>query len=94
MSRSPGGKTSITVTGENESWAVTVADSASSRAYTVSLRDDYFKSLSDGVESKASFIRRSFEFLLERESKESILGSFDLGVISNYFPEYEKIIRK
>lgn len=94
MSRSSAGKTKITVTGEGESWAVTVDDSASSYTYTVTLRDAYFKSLSDGAESKSSFIQRSFEFLLERESKESILRSFDLAVISNYFPEFERIIRK
>ena len=39
-------------------------------------------------------IRKSFEFLLEREPKESILSRFDLSVISRYFPEYEREIRK
>jgi hypothetical protein len=29
-------------------------------------------------------------FLLKREPKESILRSFDLTVISRYFPEYER----
>jgi hypothetical protein len=33
-------------------------------------------------------IRASFEFLLEREPKESILGRFELPVIERYFPEY------
>ncbi len=35
-------------------------------------------------------VRESFAFLLEREPKESILGSFDLTVIARYFPEYER----
>jgi hypothetical protein len=39
-------------------------------------------------------IRKSFEFLLEREPKESILSCFDLSVISRYFPEYECEIKK
>ena len=39
-------------------------------------------------------IRKSFEFLLEREPKESILGRFDLSVISRYFPEYEREIKR
>lgn len=39
-------------------------------------------------------IRRSFEFLLARESKESILRQFDLSVISRYFPEYEDAARR
>jgi hypothetical protein len=39
-------------------------------------------------------IRRSFEFLLEREPKESILSRFDLSLISRYFPDYESEIKK
>jgi hypothetical protein len=39
-------------------------------------------------------IRKSFEFLLEREPKESILERFDLPVISRYFPEYEREIKR
>ena len=39
-------------------------------------------------------IRKSFEFLLEREPKESILARFDLTVIGRYFPEYEREIKK
>ena len=39
-------------------------------------------------------IRKSFEFLLEREPKESILSRFDLSIISRYFPEYEREIKK
>jgi len=35
-------------------------------------------------------VRRSFEFLLQRESKESILREFDLSVIQRYFPEYDE----
>jgi hypothetical protein len=33
-------------------------------------------------------VEASFEFLLQRESKESILRRFDLPVIERYFPEY------
>ena len=40
------------------------------------------------------FIKKSFEFLLSRESKESILAEFDLPRISSYFPEYEQEIQK
>jgi hypothetical protein len=31
-----------------------------------------------------------FQFLLEREPKESILRRFDVTVISRYFPEFER----
>ena len=36
---------------------------------------------------------RRIAFLLEREPKESILGSFELPVIERYFPDYPTAIR-
>ena len=44
-----------------------------------------------GVED---LVRRSFEFLLEREPASSILASFELSVIARYFPEYERAFRR
>jgi hypothetical protein len=38
-------------------------------------------------------VRRSFDFLLEREPPTSILRRFDLSVIESYFPEYDEMIR-
>lgn len=38
-------------------------------------------------------VKESFHFLLEREPADSILGSFDLDVISRYFPDYVPEIR-
>jgi hypothetical protein len=35
-------------------------------------------------------LEAAFRFLLDREPKESILGRFDLTVISRYFPEFER----
>lgn len=49
--------------------------------------------LDPGAATPDDLVRRSFSFLLERESKESILGRFDLTVIGRYFPEYERTIR-
>ena len=42
---------------------------------------------------EGDLIKKSFEFLLERESKESILRKFNLKVINQYFPEYEQEIK-
>ena len=33
-------------------------------------------------------------FLLDREPKECILGRFDVTVISRYFPEFERELRR
>lgn len=39
-------------------------------------------------------LRRSFEFLLDRESNTSILREFDLGAIERYFPEYAAAMKR
>jgi len=39
-------------------------------------------------------VRETFAFLLERESKESILRRFDLAVVERYFPEYPREIER
>jgi hypothetical protein len=44
--------------------------------------------------SVEELVRDSFRFLLERESKESILREFKLSVIARYFPEYEREITR
>ena len=35
-------------------------------------------------------VRRSFDFLLEREPPSSILRRFELSAIQRYFPEYDQ----
>jgi hypothetical protein len=40
------------------------------------------------------FVKKSFEFLLDRESKDSILQQFDVAKINDYFPEYEKEMKR
>jgi hypothetical protein len=44
--------------------------------------------------SAEELVRESFGFLLERESKESILREFKLSVIGRYFPDYERAITR
>jgi len=45
-------------------------------------------------EDVEDLVRRSFDFLLERETPSSILRTFDLSVIQRYFPDYDSVIRK
>ena len=62
----------------------------STTQHEVHVSDDFYRSLTEGKISHENLIKASFEFLLERESNNSILSQFDLKVISHYFPEYEK----
>lgn len=62
----------------------------STTQHEVHVSNEFYRSLTDGKISHENLIKASFEFLLERESNNSILSQFDLKVISHYFPEYEK----
>jgi len=67
---------------------VQVVEGESQTTHKVELDRDEYQKLSDGKISPQEFIQCSFEYLLEREPKESILSSFNVSVISRYFPEY------
>ena len=43
-----------------------------------------------GTHTPEHRIKAAFQFLVDREPKESILQRFDLAVISRYFPEFER----
>jgi hypothetical protein len=71
-----------------------MVESKSITHHKVHVSNDFYKLLTDGKFSCEYLIQASFEFLLERESNNAILSQFDLKVISHYFPEYEKEIKK
>ena len=73
---------------------VTVADGKSQTVHTVVVERTYRDKLVGTGVSVEQLVRKSFEFLLTREPKESILRSFHLPLIGRYFPEYEKEIRR
>jgi hypothetical protein len=75
----------------SDGWTCTVAiaeaDGRSGHTVHVTIGD--LARLDPTATEPTDLVRRSFEFLLRREPKESILESFDLTVISRYFPDYE-----
>ena len=73
---------------------VRVIETGTETTHQVTLDPKDSKRLAGDAVEPEILIRRSFEFLLEREPKESILSRFDLSVISRYFPEYEREIKK
>ena len=62
--------------------------------HTVLLTDEYYDILTKKKISKKKLLEYSFYFLLDREPNPSILSSFELNIISKYFPEYENEIKK
>ena len=77
-----------------DGWLLTanVAEGNSETEHRVSLSRDYHVKLTQGCATPEQLVEASFRFLLERESKESILRSFEMPVIARYFQEYEQRI--
>jgi hypothetical protein len=74
-------------------FAVEVRDARGASRHTVTLDPRLFTKLTAGRTVGAErFIEAVFTFLLERESKESIMSRFDVSVVSRYFPEFESEI--
>jgi hypothetical protein len=72
---------------------VEIAEGGSSTRHRVRVRKEDYEKLTGGRITPAELVEKSFEFLLEREPKESILRSFDLSVISAYFRDYPRLIK-
>jgi hypothetical protein len=93
------GVTEVTVRCEPapDGWrcAVTVRDDRSSSSHDVTVAGGDAEELAAATDAGhvQRLIEETFDFLLEREPKESILRSFDLTVVSRYFPEFEHEIR-
>ena len=56
----------------------------------VTMARDTCERLTLGTNTPERCIEAAFQFLLDREPKESILRRFDITVISRYFPEFER----
>ena len=61
--------------------------------HIILLTDEYHDSLTKKKISKKKLLEYSFQFLLDREPNTAILSSFELDIISKYFPEYESEIK-
>ena len=72
---------------------VTVAE-ISTTAHTVTISDQSLNDLTDKKVTKTQLLEFSFNFLLDREPNTSILSSFDINVISRYFPDYRDEVRR
>jgi hypothetical protein len=78
---------------DERTFEVTVEDQTTT-THTVTVEPSYYARLTGSRATEEDLIRKSFEFLLEREGNSSILRTFDLPVIGHYFPEYENTIRE
>jgi hypothetical protein len=72
---------------------VSIRDDDSSTEHEVTLSASDYDRIGTRHGTPEDFVRACFEFLLDREPKESILPRFDVSVISRYFPEFESTIQ-
>jgi hypothetical protein len=81
---------------DGEGWrcGVTVGDDPAATSHEVSVSAATLASLAPGATDPEALVLASFEFLLAREPRESILRRFDLMVIRRYFPDWEAEIRR
>lgn len=79
--------------GDTYGFDVEIVEGGSSTRHRVRVGIADYQSLTDGIITPRELVEKSFEFLLEREPKESILGSFDLSVIGRYFKDYPSLIK-
>ena len=77
----------------NNKFEVTI-NKKNTTKHTVILSDKFYEDLTNKLISKKKLLEYSFEFLLDREANTSILSFFELEIISKYFPEYKKEIKK
>ena len=79
--------------GDDTVFRVEVKERDAKTEHLVEVNHDYYNFLAEGKMTMEELLQKSFDFLLEREPKESILRKFNLMQISNYFPEYEESIK-
>jgi hypothetical protein len=73
---------------------VRVKDGDEVSSHVVTLSGGDYDRLGGNYRSPEEFVQACFEFLLAREPKDQILGTFDVSQISGYFPEFEAEIDK
>jgi hypothetical protein len=83
--------------GSEDGWLCAVTLGASGRevsSHRVRVFAADLDRLAPGLVDPVRLVEASFAFLLERETPQMILRSFELSEIGRYFPEYETEIRR
>jgi hypothetical protein len=76
--------------GDPLDFEVVIREGRSETRHHVTMSRQMCDRLTAGKHPPERCLEAAFRFLLDREPKESILGRFDVTVISRYFPEFER----
>ncbi len=79
-------------TGEGDplEFEVIVREGKGETRHDVTMSRETCERLTAGKHTPERCLEATFLFLLDREPKESIIGRFDVTLISRYFPEFER----
>jgi hypothetical protein len=72
---------------------VVVREGEGETRHHVTISRETYERLTAGKHTPERCLEAAFRFLLDREPKESILGRFDVAVISRYFPDFKREMR-
>lgn len=75
--------------GDRLEFDVMVRERKSETHHQVTMSKSTYERLTAGRVTPERSVQAAFEYLLEREPKEAILASFDITIISKYFPGFE-----
>jgi hypothetical protein len=79
-----------TAEGDPLEFEVVVREGKGETRHHATVARETWERLTGGKHTPERFLEAAFQFLLDREPKESILRRFDVTVISRYFPEFER----
>jgi len=77
---------------KGHAFEVIVREGGGETRHRVTVSEEDLRRFGGGKVGPAALVKESFYFLLDREPKEAILGSFEISVIARYFPEYPREI--
>ncbi len=79
----------LTNSGDPFEFDVAVREGDTETRHRVTMTESTYRALTSEGVGPERCVEAAFKFLLDREPKESILSSFDITVISRYFPSFE-----
>ena len=71
---------------------VEIKDIKGESGHEVTLSRETYDRLTGSKFAPETCVEAAFRFLLDREPKESILSSFDIERIADYFPDFERAL--
>ena len=77
----------------NDVFIVTVVSSVTT-SHGVTVTDKMLSGLTNDRTDKTRLLEFSFKFLLDREPNTSMMSSFEVTIISRYFPDYTQEVSR